>query len=43
MSFDIIMENQNVVKKQSCVIWIKAFLKALEKILKLDLILQIMN
>ena len=33
----------NIMKKQSCVIWIQIIIKMLQKMLKLDLILQIMN
>ena len=53
MSFGMIMSNENILKKQNCVIWIQAvplyalkqiiFIKTLEKMLKQGLILQIMN
>ena len=33
----------NIMKKQSCVIWIQIIIKMFQKMLKLDLILQIMN
>ena len=53
LSFGMIMQSQNIEKKQDCDIWIQTvllytqkemiFIKVLPKMLKLDLILQIMN
>ena len=54
MSFGMIISNQNMMKKQSCVIWIQTdtdivyvktdnILKDIAEILKHDLKLQIMN
>ena len=54
MSFGMIIQNQNMMKKQSCVIWIQTdtdivyvktdnILKDIAEILKHDLKLQIMN